>query len=75
MKTKEISDQLVDCAINIAMYSLPGGLDTDKDALQAYKTLATDMLLSQPRKQLSKIRPFRFLHLGSKRQEKQKLTA
>lgn len=66
MKTKEISDQLVDCAINIAMYSLPGGMDADKDALQAYKTLATDMLLAQPRKQLSKIKPFRFLHLGAR---------
>jgi hypothetical protein len=50
MKTKHLPDQLVDCAVQLALYSLPGMADTDKDAREAYKALATELLLVKPRK-------------------------
>ncbi|MEJ2880409.1 hypothetical protein [Pedobacter sp. GR22-6] len=55
MKTKEISDQLLDCAIDLAMYSLPGMMDTDKDARQAYRILASELILSQPKLRLRRL--------------------
>ena len=55
MSAKELSDQLVGYAINLALYSLPG----DKDAREAYKILATDLLLQQPRQQFNRMIPSR----------------
>ncbi|MES2828106.1 MAG: hypothetical protein V4687_08125 [Bacteroidota bacterium] len=63
MKTKELSVKLVDCAIELAMYSVPGMMETDKDARAAYKSLATDLLLSKPRKSFQKLIPFKMRSL------------
>lgn len=59
MSAKELSDQLVAYVINLALYSLPGGMEADKDAREAYKSLATDLLLQQPRQQFNRMIPFR----------------
>ena len=64
MKTRELSQKLVNCAIDLAMYSVPGLAEADKDSREAYKTLATDFLLSAPRKSFKKIIPFRMNHLS-----------
>lgn len=55
MKTKEISNQLLDGAIDLAMYSLPGMMDTDKEARLAYRTLVTEVFLAQPAKRLKRL--------------------
>ncbi|RZK77851.1 MAG: hypothetical protein EOO85_07770 [Pedobacter sp.] len=55
MKTKHLPDQLVDYAVQLALYSVPGMADTDVDARKAYKALATDLLLTQPRKSWQKL--------------------
>ncbi|MEJ7559249.1 MAG: hypothetical protein WKF66_13145 [Pedobacter sp.] len=49
MKTKHLPDQLVDCAVQLALYSLPGMADTDRDAREAYKALATEIFFVKPR--------------------------
>jgi hypothetical protein len=59
MKTKLLPDQLVDCAVQLALYSLPGMADTDKDAVQAYKALATELLLTQPKKSWQRLIHYR----------------
>ena len=50
MNTKRLPNHIVDCAVQLALYTVPGMAETDKDALEAYKALATDMLLAQPRR-------------------------
>lgn len=55
MKTKELSNQLLDGAIDLAMYSLPGMMDTDKDARLAYRVLVTDVFLAQPAERLKRL--------------------
>ena len=64
MKTKELSEKLVNCAIDLALYSVPGMADADKDSREAYKALATDLLLSGSRKSLKRIIPFRLHQLS-----------
>lgn len=59
MKTRELSQKLVNCAIDLAMYSVPGLAEADRDSKEAYKTLATDFFLSAPKKSLKRIIPFR----------------
>jgi hypothetical protein len=66
MKTKYLPDQLVDCAVQLALYSLPGMADTDKDAREAYKALATELIIIQPRKSWQKL-----IHCRSKSSRKQ----
>jgi hypothetical protein len=70
MKTKEISDQLIDCAIDLAMYSLPGMMDTDKDARQAYRILASELILSQPQRRLRRLVESGIPALGFRRKDK-----
>jgi len=59
MKTKHLPNQLVDCAVQLALYTVPGMADTDKDALEAYKALATEMLLVQPRRSWQRLFHYR----------------
>lgn len=68
MKTKHIPDQLVDCAVQLALYSVPGMADTDKDAREAYKALATELFLVKPRKSWQ-----RLIHCRLKRHESKSL--
>jgi len=53
---KNISDQLVDCAIILALYTLPGTVDTDKNTRAAYRSLATDIITTR-RRQIASVIP------------------
>jgi hypothetical protein len=75
MKTKEISDQLLDCAIDLALYSLPGMMDTDKDARQAYRILASELILSQPQLRIRRLVASGIPVLGFRRKDKFKLNS
>lgn len=57
MNTAGISDKLMDCAIDLAVASLPGLVMNDSQAMGAYKQLAGEMLLKQPVKRLKKLLP------------------
>jgi hypothetical protein len=75
MSTKEISDQLLDCAIDLALYSLPGMMDTDKDARQAYRILASELILSQPQRRIRRLVESGIPVLGFRRKDKFKLNS
>ncbi|WP_442588391.1 hypothetical protein ACSBL2_20335 [Pedobacter sp. AW31-3R] len=68
MKTKDLSAKLVDCAIHVALYAVPGMMESDKEVKEAYKALATDLLLLKPRKSLQHLIPFRMHQIRSERQ-------
>lgn len=56
MNVKNITDQLVDCAIYMALYTLPGAIDTDKNMRAAYRSLAEELIVTK-RQQLSYLLP------------------
>jgi hypothetical protein len=58
MNRKAFSDQLIDCAIGMALFAIPGMTETDAQTKQAYKTLFVDML-KQRQQQLQRVIPFR----------------
>ncbi|TDQ06214.1 hypothetical protein [Pedobacter metabolipauper] len=71
LNTKHIKHQLVDCAMSVAMYSVPGFMEADQDSKEAYKALAADVLFLQPKKSLKRLIPFRreIITAGKKHKE------
>lgn len=64
MKTNELGDKILDSAIELMVFSL-SGVPTDNDTKQAYKALATDLILS-PTKSIKREIPRRLRMLRGK---------
>jgi hypothetical protein len=58
MSRKAFSDQLIDCALGVALFAIPGMTESDAQIKEAYKNLFKD-LLKQQQRQLQRVIPFR----------------